>query len=639
MSAEKLAALAELERRGKLTPQQTAAFQELKRRYNPALEGGFFNGQSLAGLESVSPQGAQSSPATVEPLLDQHGEPWFPLPGHEEEWQRFRQGVVQSARSQGHKSDIRTVDLASSAPPRKEGSVQQDGGWRDSFVGGVVRGLRDVPDAGAQLVTRGLEAVAPAGSPFEEWARGQREEVEAINANAETDYRQNWRQGKDIGFDGGRMTGNIAGTLPLAAVVPGAGAATAAGRVGHAAGLGGSAAAMQPVYGDDFWTEKAIQTGVGAVAGPVAEKGMRVTAKAVSPHIRPVAEKMMKKGIRLTPGQIAGGWVKRTEDALTSVPVVGSGIKGAQRRSIEDFNRAVYDDVLEPLGTKLPRDVEVGHFGVKAVGDRISQAYDDVLDGVDIRLDDQFIAKMQELKGMVDFLPAPSQRLFNKQMKEAVAQRINAGGMDGKTYKLIDSDLKRLVRQYEGSPKPMDQEVGRALNEAVAAFDDLFARSAPDRAAQKAAADKSFAMLVRLEKASADTPQEAMGVFTPARLSMAAKGTSSAARKRDFARGEALMQGTAKDGMDILPQNIADSGTAERIANMALLGGGYAIDPTVAGAALAVRGAYTAPVQSGIRAAMTKRPGAANPVRGLLEYVAPVAPVGSAGLIGQSRRK
>jgi len=32
----------------------------------------------------------------------------------------------------------------------------------NSPVGGIIRGLRDLPDAGAQLVTRGLEAVAPA---------------------------------------------------------------------------------------------------------------------------------------------------------------------------------------------------------------------------------------------------------------------------------------------------------------------------------------------------------------------------------------------------------------------------------------------------------------------------------------------
>ena len=33
--------------------------------------------------------------------------------------------------------------------------------------------------------------------------------VRGINKAAESDYKQNWRGGEDVGFDGGRLIGNI----------------------------------------------------------------------------------------------------------------------------------------------------------------------------------------------------------------------------------------------------------------------------------------------------------------------------------------------------------------------------------------------------------------------------------------------
>jgi len=151
------------------------------------------------------------------------------------------------------------------------------GGLRDSWLGGVVRGMRDIPDAGAQLVTRGLEAMAPSGSRFESWARGERERVEQINREAEREYRQDWRGGKDLGIDWSRIGGNVVGSAPLAAVAPIGTAATTAGRALQAARAGAIGSAFQPVTEtDDYWSQKALQVGIGGatagVASPVLER-------------------------------------------------------------------------------------------------------------------------------------------------------------------------------------------------------------------------------------------------------------------------------------------------------------------------------------------------------------------------------
>lgn len=118
----------------------------------------------------------------------------------------------------------------------------------NSPVGGVIRGLRDIPDAGAQLLTRGLEAISPAGSSLEQFAQAERRRVEDINRQAELDYQKNWRQGqmRQGEIDVGRVGGNIAGTLiPSTAAVRALGAVSAPVRAGAITGAVGGA--LQPV--------------------------------------------------------------------------------------------------------------------------------------------------------------------------------------------------------------------------------------------------------------------------------------------------------------------------------------------------------------------------------------------------------
>lgn len=160
----------------------------------------------------------------------------------------------------------------------------------NSPIGGVVRGLRDLPDAGAQLLTRGLEAVSPAGSSMERFMQEERRRVEDINRQAEQAYQQDWRQGqmKQGEMDVGRIGGNIAtAIMPSTAAVRALGLTQAPVRAGAVSGAIG--AAMQPVATPesrdltlsdlvtgaqpkgmstaDFFKEKAAQVGGAALLG------------------------------------------------------------------------------------------------------------------------------------------------------------------------------------------------------------------------------------------------------------------------------------------------------------------------------------------------------------------------------------
>ena len=215
------------------------------------------------------------------------------------------------------------------------------GGVKDSWLGGMVRGIRDPIDAGAQMLTRGLESVAPAGSSFESFMRGQRENVEGINKEAERDYRQNWRRGEDTGLDLGRVGGNILATAAIPTGAVGT-AATMLGRAGQAARAGGVMGLMQPVNdpqsAKDFWSQKAGQGVTGAVVGGVAGPALEVGGKGLAKGAGWLAEKGRAAGANLT-GETSEAAIRRI---LTQQGIkLGEMDEGARRALIADAQAAM----------------------------------------------------------------------------------------------------------------------------------------------------------------------------------------------------------------------------------------------------------------------------------------------------------
>jgi hypothetical protein len=139
-----------------------------------------------------------------------------------------------------------------------------------SPVGGVIRGLRDIPDAGAQLLTRGLEAISPSGSSMEKFMQAERRRVEDINREAERAYQQDWRMGqmRPDEFDVGRAVGGaVATAIPATTAVKALGLTTAPVRAGAVSGVIGGG--LQPVLEpqDSFAAQKATQIGLGGALG------------------------------------------------------------------------------------------------------------------------------------------------------------------------------------------------------------------------------------------------------------------------------------------------------------------------------------------------------------------------------------
>lgn len=86
-------------------------------------------------------------------------------------------------------------------------------------------------------------------------------------------YQQAREASGSEGTDVARIVGNVAS--PVNYMVP----AAATGGVARAAATGATLAATQPVYGNEFWSEKGTQAAVGAILGPLAEYGVKGAGK------------------------------------------------------------------------------------------------------------------------------------------------------------------------------------------------------------------------------------------------------------------------------------------------------------------------------------------------------------------------
>ena len=224
---------------------------------------------------------------------------------------------------------IQSLQVPAAAPiapvPAPTGKAPESFGTKlmDSPVGGFVRGLRDIPDAGAQLLTRGLEAISPAGSSLEQFAQAERRRVEDINRQAELDYQRNWRQGqmRQGEIDVGRVGGNIAGTLiPSTAAVRVLGATTAPVRAGAITGaIGGASQPVATTPGTttpQFFAEKVEQMGAGTLFGAGAGYGADKLSKLLF-GAKPPAAPM--------PGQPGVGGAQVNVTTTPTATVTGGG--------------------------------------------------------------------------------------------------------------------------------------------------------------------------------------------------------------------------------------------------------------------------------------------------------------------------
>ena len=438
--------------------------------------------------------------------------------------------------------------------------------------------------------------------------------------------------GGQTGTDWARMAGNVLSPvnyIPLGPVAE-------AGPAAQAAIRGAASGAAEPVTKDDFWTRKGWQTAVGGVAGAAAS----LPAKLIAPKLGGDAARLAEQGVNLTPGQMAGGIARRTEEIAKRFPILGSFIRGSEDRSVESFNKATINQALEPIAQKLPKDIAAGHDAVGYAQRVVSDAYEELLPKVKFKLDQELGDDIAKLRSMASELPPAQREQFNNIVQNRVTARLEpTGTMDGQTLKQVESELRVQADTYRTSADAAQRQLGQALNEVKSSIRDALMRQNPAHAKELADINAAYAMLARVEGA-ASRRASSSGVFTPNDLLQVVKQGDKSVRKKTFARGDALYQDWAEAAQRVLPNKVPDSGTAERLTYFDLLGGagGWAVNPQVP---LALGGASLPYPQVGgdlVRRYVT--PGATRQAVGAAAeaaspYAAPAADAGATAILSQ----
>ena len=533
-------------------------------------------------------------------------------------------------------------------------------GLKSSFVQvprDIERGMQDIPDAGAQFMTRLFEQLTPTGSPIEQWAIEQRRKVENINRQGEQSYLDE----RGPGFKGGRMMGNALGIAPAAYAIPSLGTSVPA-VMGQGAAQGGLGGLFQPVERNpndyspplpdapepeltnkDYWKTKAAQVVLGAGLGGIFSGVGEIVSRLINPKAaQGDVAKLVEQGVYPTPGRVIGGAARTVEDASTSIPFYGDVVKGGQRRAVEQFNRASVNQVLDPIGEKLPGNVMTGTDSVDYAHRAVSAAYDKLVPSLTARADQQFLSDMGNLRSLAGNMVKERADQFEKILVDKALRKISPNGtITGESLKEIESELGRLAKDGLKSPDMDQRMLGAALREAQATFRDLIARSHPDLAPQLSANNEAWAKLVRIETAA--SRQGAMnrgGVFSPSELMSSVRQTDQSLRKTATARGDALLQDWARAGTNVLGPGIPDSGTPLRAIVSAGMIGGPAAAAAVLHPSLAILGApalsYTSPAQALLATLLASRGPGAGVAADQLRELLPLLAAGGAGLSRQT---
>jgi hypothetical protein len=421
----------------------------------------------------------------------------------------------------------------------------------------------------------------------------------------------------------GNIAGNVAAALP-AMLIPGANTVTGATLVG--AGLG----AVAPTVEGESRLSNAAMGAAGGLAGGMIAKG---ASRVLSPQTNQSARQMIGEGITPTPGQTLGGVFRRTEEAAKSIPFVGEGIRQAERRGIEEFNRASINRVLAPIGQ---RATAIGNEGVEQARILVSGAYDDALNNLArVDIDPQFKGQLNRITAMTRTLPENIQNQFKTIISTQLDEKLTpAGTMSAEQFKTVTSEFGKLAQGYKGATNSFDQnQLGDALLSVRESLMNLAGRTNPAARDGIKRADRAYAQLLRVENAASKAQE---GIFTPTQLATAARQLDSSSRKSASAQGKALMQDFAQQGRNVLANRLPDSGTAERAMLGGLaLGGAAIMNPGVAMATAAgmgaARAAYTPTGQRLISSMLTQRPEIINALGGTIGRL--TAPAGAAGSV------
>lgn len=369
----------------------------------------------------------------------------------------------------------------------------------------------------------------------------------------------------------GSLTGGA-----LAAMV-GEGAVSGLGRLAPMAGdaLYGAAYGAGSTDEGNRFTGAITGAGAGLGGGILGRAAMRGAGGALR-GIRDEGVQMLNNaGVPMTVGQMAsqsgrfGRYLKGREDRLSGYSGIGDKIKSRQTESLRGFNRAAFDEGVDPIAGTLPAgrgQTVIGEQGVADMRGMVSDrggAYDQALDGVSLTPDAQFTQDMGAALAQGASIPR-----VGPEFTGFVDQRI-APHFDSPDGTISGRQMQDAIQGIRGADFGTDAMGGLASDASrgvEGAITDMAGRQAPDAMPAFGNANTAYRNLNILADA-VGRGINTDGIFTPAQLGTAARGnTTRFGGKIAAATPDRPFYDLQRAAQNILPSKVPDSGTAGRVA-------------------------------------------------------------------------
>ena len=231
---------------------------------------------------------------------------------------------------------------------------------------GVAMGLGDIVYGTGQLLAKGMqqlpEGLTIMGRPV---AASARAFAEKVVPQREAQYEAARQAAGDTGIDFGRIAGNV--LQPLNYV-----AAPIANPITRSIVTGGLLGATQPVTGqEDYWSSKALQAGLGATLGPVADLGVSAIGK-VAEAIKGLTPSGRDAAMQKYVEGLAGPEKDAVIKALQNAKELVTGSKPTVAEALSDIPSAV--DIIAAQSKLASKPSLAGQFETRSAEQQAARA-------------------------------------------------------------------------------------------------------------------------------------------------------------------------------------------------------------------------------------------------------------------------
>jgi hypothetical protein len=380
----------------------------------------------------------------------------------------------------------------------------------------------------------------------------------------------------------------------------------------------------------DMLLNKARQGLEGGALGGLFGK---LSQAALKPNVSPDLQKLQEMGMtRFTPGQLLsdvpliGQGLQRAEQAATSLPLTGSMIRKGLQTTNEDFNRAMAQKVLDPMGIQIGKDVPAGRTLVDFLEDTIGTGYDAIKGKIDFKnvIDPKtkkstYDHMMERFTDIARDKTIGQQRIIFDEFDKTFLQAFQRNKhLNGDEFREIEKSLGNKAKAYMRDP--VLQDVGFALRDIQNAMRNELAYQNPAVGKELRNLHEAFKRYLRVERAASYIGAQE-GVYSPSQMQSAVKAVGG---QRPFATGRAMFQPETQAALKVMGPTMPDSGTAGRQQVGDIVRTGLDLGAQVAstGAPLiASAGMYNPLAQKLLTNLATKRP----------QYMGPMQPFVSRG--------